>query len=201
MSNSCRTTNRTVLVAPETEIIRFWTLQQHGSSGSAPAPLLATSLLNPCKTTGRTDLAAPESWITQFWNLQQHKLSGSAPTPLLATPLLIPCRTNGPYCSVRSRIMKHSVLESPATWIIRFCPPPPFEPRLNASWTLAPLSTKVLDSPATRIIRFCAGRWGPMHGVAIRKGHLFFTLCDGGLSISNVDHYFNSKIIAYISDQ
>ena len=59
----------------------------------------------------------------------------------------------------------------------------------------------VLDSPATRIIRFCARRWGPMHGVAIRKGHLFFTLCDGGLSISNVDHYFNSKIIAYISDQ
>ena len=102
MSNSCRTTNRTVLVAPETEIIRFWTLQQHGSSGSAPAPLLAASLLNPCKTTGRTDLAAPESWITQFWNLQQH----SAPTPLLATPLLIPYRTNGPYCSVRSRIMK-----------------------------------------------------------------------------------------------
>ena len=45
MSNSCRTTNRTVLVAPETEIIRFWTLQQHGSSGSAPAPLLAASLL------------------------------------------------------------------------------------------------------------------------------------------------------------
>ena len=72
MSNSCRTTNRTVLVAPETGIIRFWTLQQHGSSGSAPAPLLAASLLNPCKTTGRTDLAAPESWITQFWNLQQH---------------------------------------------------------------------------------------------------------------------------------
>ena len=124
MSNSCRTTNRTVLVAPETEIIRFWTLQQHGSSGSAPAPLLATSLLNPCKTTGRTDLAAPESWITQFWNLQQHKLSGSAPTPLLATSLLIPCRTNRPYCSVRSRIMNHSVLEFPATWIIRFCPPP-----------------------------------------------------------------------------
>ena len=145
MSNSCRTTNRTVLVAQETEIIRFWTLQQHGSSGSAPAPLLATSLLNPCKTTGRTDLAAPESWITQFWNLQQHNLSGSAPTPLLATSLLIPCRTNGPYCSVRSRIMNHPViLESPATRIIRFCPPlliavlcqvsPPLKPMTPLFW-------------------------------------------------------------------
>ena len=34
-----------------------------------------------------------------------------------------------------------------------------------------------------------------MNGVAILKEHLFFTLCDGGLSISNDDHYFNSKLL------
>ncbi len=31
----CRTMGRTVLVAPESQIIQFWTLQQHGSIGSA----------------------------------------------------------------------------------------------------------------------------------------------------------------------
>jgi hypothetical protein len=34
----CRATDRTVLVAPELWIIRFWPLKQHGSSGSAPTP-------------------------------------------------------------------------------------------------------------------------------------------------------------------
>ncbi len=102
--------------------------------------------------------------------------------------------------------MDHPILESPAAWIIRFCPHPPpsrFSPYSMHNHGRTVLVSghsrityhPVLDSPATRIISFCARRWGPMNGVAILKEHLFFTLCYGGLSISNDDHYFNSKLL------
>jgi hypothetical protein len=68
-----RTTDCTVLVAPESWIIQFWNLHH---PVLPPAPLLAVSLLIPCTTTGRTVLVSGRSRITYHPVLDCSALGG-----------------------------------------------------------------------------------------------------------------------------